>query len=150
MLASQYGHTEVVQALLSSGATVDLPNKYGGSPLAQASRWGRLGVLPALLSAGTDLELQDRNGDTALHLACYKGHKEVVASLLSTGAQPGSGSGSGLFEFDEGHQVRECWWPCASVVCHSLVIVSDYTTTHETHVPYETHVTSGTHVPCVT
>ena len=55
--ASQWGHLEVVQALLSARAKVDIQDKDGASALSLASRWGNLEVVHTLLSAGANADL---------------------------------------------------------------------------------------------
>ena len=57
-VASNGGHVEVVRALLSAGAQVDLVTPgYGASPLWVASDWGDVEVVHALLPAGARVDL---------------------------------------------------------------------------------------------
>ena len=78
--ASQNGHLEIVQILLSSGANVHAKNDEA---LKWASINGRLEVVLVLLSAGADVHVDD---DYPLQLASSNGHVEVVRVLLSAGA----------------------------------------------------------------
>lgn len=53
-LASKYGLTSVVQALIQAGADVQLPSSYGTSPLREAVREGEYYSARMLLEAGAD------------------------------------------------------------------------------------------------
>ena len=52
LAACNYGHAEVVRALLSGGAKVDLQTNYGMTPLFAACLKGYTEVVRALLSGG--------------------------------------------------------------------------------------------------
>jgi len=75
----------VVEALLgaydASGATVDVLDKQGCTPLLLASHCGFHGIVRALLAHGARQELQDKSGKTALHYAAERGHIGVVELL---------------------------------------------------------------------
>ena len=59
MNASRNGHTEVVKALLDSGAEVYHQNKYGNTMLSLASAEGHIEVVKALLDSGAKVDLQN-------------------------------------------------------------------------------------------
>lgn len=54
MLASYYGHTELVELLLARGADANQPNYKGQTPLAGAVFKGKPEIVRALLAAGAD------------------------------------------------------------------------------------------------
>ena len=57
MLASQNGHTEVVQMLLQANANVDLKNNYGYTSLMRVSANGHPEVVKMLLQANANTEI---------------------------------------------------------------------------------------------
>jgi ankyrin repeat protein len=57
-IASQIGHCDVVQCLLSSGAGINLCDEDGKSPLYIASEEGECDVVKSLLSSGADINFQ--------------------------------------------------------------------------------------------
>ncbi|XP_046408906.1 ankyrin repeat domain-containing protein 27-like [Ischnura elegans] len=69
--AASHGRVEMVKALVSAGASLDLRTRSGAAtPLHLACRRGRVGVARALLEAGADACAADAAGDTALHHCC--------------------------------------------------------------------------------
>ena len=96
--ASAQGHEHVAKALLDGkyegrGATVDLRNEYGETPLMQASDEGHESVVRLLLSRGAKQELRSNIGYTALHCAVL-GNRPVVVALLC--AAPGAAAALSL------------------------------------------------------
>ena len=84
MLASQYGHIEIVRALLAAGANVNLQDNIGKTALYYASSEGHIDIVRLLLEYGADVNPQDSGFDyTALMIASYEGHIEVVRLLLA-------------------------------------------------------------------
>ena len=55
MLASYYGHTELVELLLARGADANQPNYKGQTPLAGAVFKGKPEIVRALLAAGAEI-----------------------------------------------------------------------------------------------
>ena len=78
---------EVVRALLSAGAKVDLQDKNGVAPLHMACQKGHAEVVCALLFEGATVDLQTTDGHTPLLAACRGGHTKMVCALLSAGAR---------------------------------------------------------------
>lgn len=88
-ISSQYGHAEVVKALLDAKAFVDASrSQYNDSPLFIASQNGHQNVVRELLEAGANVSRHDAQLDTALHVASEMGHLSVVQTLLENGADP--------------------------------------------------------------
>ena len=79
------GHTDIVKALLVSGAE---PEKTPVALLEAASR-GYLAIVKELLAYGADPNKPDRKGYTALYTAARRGRTDVVNALLANGAKPG-------------------------------------------------------------
>lgn len=102
-IASQYGHDNIVNYLISKGAKIEDQDEYGSTPLHYAARSGHLDVVKILINAGADvnkkamkkfvrlygIDTQKITGtkETPLHNACSLGHLEVVKYLLSCGAR---------------------------------------------------------------
>lgn len=96
------GHSEIVEALLSTGAdpnsampTSDLSDETSedpGSDLAGMSvliwtaMFGREDIIKLLLSARTAVNKRLNNGLTALHFAALRGDTQIVKQLVSEGA----------------------------------------------------------------
>ena len=70
-LASRYGHSEVVEALLAEkGAEINArETTAGNSAMALASRYGRLEIVQMLLERGADVNSRAGNGATPLMFA---------------------------------------------------------------------------------
>lgn len=87
ILASSYGHKNVVDLLLKNGAEISCQNAYGNSSLHEATRHGFLDVTKTLIDGGADIALLNNKGSTALHLICYGDDRkeyplEIVKLLL--------------------------------------------------------------------
>ena len=100
--ASRVGNEHVAKALLGGkyegrGASVDLRDKYGRTPLMQASRSGHEVVVRLLLSRGAKQELATEGGYTALHDAVGGDRPGVIALLC---AAPGAAAA---------HATKTCW-----------------------------------------
>ena len=81
MWAAGYGHVDAIEALLASGARVDLRDNRGMTALMMASAQGHLAAVRKLLESGADKSLKDRSGKTARDHAAAGGHAEVVNVL---------------------------------------------------------------------
>ena len=88
-VAAGSGYTKVVRVLLELGASPDLPNKQGATPLSHAAFRGQLASLGLLLAHGAD-----PNAAAPLHAALGKGAalrgkslSKAVQKLLKAGAK---------------------------------------------------------------
>lgn len=85
--ATELGHAEIVEFLLSRGAKPDPQSIGQNTPLMQASYNGNARIVSALLAAGANPNVsEERYGDSPLLFAAWKGHANVVEQLLSAGA----------------------------------------------------------------
>jgi hypothetical protein len=64
--ATLFGHENVVELLLDRGATVNHPNRDGGTALHSAAFLGRAGITRRLLAAGADGMAKNERGETPL------------------------------------------------------------------------------------
>ena len=89
MVASHFGHLNIVELLVDQGAAVDTRDERGRGPLSWAAERGHGAVIQLLLNAGADVDEQDEDGhivQTPLALAAEEGHEAVVSLLLNAGA----------------------------------------------------------------
>ena len=84
--ATNSGNPETSSTLLSHGAFLSQPNKYGHAALHVAAWFGHLTSVKVLLDAGADMSQPDKDGNTALHLAASSGHLTSIEALLDAGA----------------------------------------------------------------
>lgn len=80
------GRIKSVQALIRSGANVNIRTLSGKTPLMAASFWGYSDIVQMLLNAGARTNATDAEGNTALSIARHKGHSTIVAYLKMAGA----------------------------------------------------------------
>ena len=68
------GHTNVVKELISNGASVEVHNENGHTPLMEAASAGHVEIAKQLLEAGAGINTHSNEfKESALTLACYKG-----------------------------------------------------------------------------
>ena len=84
--AAAEGHKDIVQLLLSKGASIEARDRSSWTPLHVATRNGHTGTVELLLSKGASLEAKDTDGWTPLHHAASGGHTSTVELLLEKGA----------------------------------------------------------------
>ena len=83
---SAQGHIEATKLLLDGGASVDIEDSWGSTPLHMAAKTGDMTTIRILLNAHASLDIRDRSGKTALLVAADCGHHGVVAILIEAGA----------------------------------------------------------------
>ncbi len=88
MVASYYGHLEVVKYLIDKGAEIDTTGSFEQThtALLTASQEGWLEVVKYLISKGANLHIISQHNETALILAVIKNHFEVVKYLVENGS----------------------------------------------------------------
>ncbi|KAL9957065.1 hypothetical protein ACROYT_G038655 [Oculina patagonica] len=78
---------DTVLFLISGGASADLPDKSGITPLHIAAELGNTQICSHLIKEGrANVNVVDQYGATPLHYAAYQGHWKVAEVLLSFGA----------------------------------------------------------------
>ena len=83
--AAGLGHSEVVEVLLLSGASVDARAKQGLTPLHVAIAGGHGQVAALLVQHGADLEMRNEHGLTPVELGEQLGKDEAVGHALREG-----------------------------------------------------------------
>ena len=88
--AAAHGHTAVLRLLLQHGATVDLADCNGFTPLYCACANGHADAVQLLIAGNADANLECQfsrtNCITPLYVACQRGHEACASVLLSSGA----------------------------------------------------------------
>jgi ankyrin repeat protein len=82
MLASEYGHTEIVKLLLKYGADIYFRN----NSLLIASSRGHTEIVKLLLYNGANVNYIDADGYNSLMKAVLSGDIEIIKLLLDNGA----------------------------------------------------------------
>ncbi|RLN90147.1 hypothetical protein BBJ28_00024220 [Nothophytophthora sp. Chile5] len=85
-MASEEGHTDVVELLLANKANVDTQRPNGATALYIACQYGQVGAVRALLASGAAIELATDECFTPLMAASLYGHIDVVELLLANKA----------------------------------------------------------------
>ncbi|CAG9818394.1 unnamed protein product [Phaedon cochleariae] len=84
--AAGYGRRDVVEFLLSAGASIQARDDGGLHPLHNACSFGHADVVRLLLEAGANPNTRDNWNYTPLHEAAIKGKVDVCIALLQHGA----------------------------------------------------------------
>ncbi|KAJ8981566.1 hypothetical protein NQ317_009826 [Molorchus minor] len=84
--AAGYGRRDVVEFLLSAGASIQARDDGGLHPLHNACSFGHADVVRLLLEAGANPNTRDNWNYTPLHEAAIKGKIDVCIALLQHGA----------------------------------------------------------------
>lgn len=81
-IASEYGHTDVVELLLAHQADTNLLRNDGVSPLILAAQKGRIPVVKLLVKHGADIQCTSKIANNPLLAAARNGHGECVDFLV--------------------------------------------------------------------
>lgn len=84
--AAELGDTEMIQALLSVGASVDQADSNGNTALMRAAENGENQAAKLLIDHGADVDMENDYDETALSLARDNGNKYIVGLLRKAGA----------------------------------------------------------------
>ena len=107
--AAKRGHHEVVDTLISHGASINTKNGYSQTPLHCGVESGSETVLNSLLQAGAFVDAKDFDSKTPLHIAALMGHEALAKILLCNGASLDTTNGEGqtpLFSAIHGSNVN--------------------------------------------
>ncbi|XP_068994367.1 KN motif and ankyrin repeat domain-containing protein 1a isoform X1 [Embiotoca jacksoni] len=84
MLAVSHGRMDMVRALLSHGADVNIQDDEGSTALMCASEHGHVEIVKLLLAQpGCDATLSDSDESNALSIALEAGHKDIAVLLYA-------------------------------------------------------------------
>jgi len=88
LLAIAIGKLDLVNALITGGATTGLLPKASHTPLQKAVEVGSLEIVNALIAAEVDVNavVTDTGGDTPLQIACAEGKIDIINALLAANA----------------------------------------------------------------
>ena len=84
--AAHGGHGDIIQVLLSKGASIDALEKDNWTPLHIAAQNGHADIVEVLLGRGASVEAATKLSCTPLHIAAQNGHADIVEVLLGKGA----------------------------------------------------------------
>jgi ankyrin repeat protein len=84
--AAQFGHLEVIDALLQAKADVSHATRDGLTPLMVACRYAHPEIASRFLQAGADVNASDKQGSCPLHFAAAGGDITIIKMLLDHGA----------------------------------------------------------------
>uniref|UniRef100_A0A1I8GXH6 ANK_REP_REGION domain-containing protein n=1 Tax=Macrostomum lignano TaxID=282301 RepID=A0A1I8GXH6_9PLAT len=87
-MAAQFGHSEVVKALIKSQADVNVLWKFSLAPLHIAAQENHQETVDLLIGAQANVDVQRDTGESPLHLAVHwgHGHTDITNLLLSSKA----------------------------------------------------------------
>ena len=90
LVAASYGHVQVAELLLKSGADpLAEDTNYHRTPIHAASVAGKVEVVMLMLSAGVSINLRNnQSGETPLMYALKEENIDLVEFLLVNGADP--------------------------------------------------------------
>lgn len=80
------GYKDLCIFLIDKGATVNMGNRYGSTPLHHASLWGHLDIVELLLDKGAEVNGRNNAGETPLFSACLNCEYNIIDKLVSLGA----------------------------------------------------------------
>eukprot|EP00008_Paramoeba_atlantica_P015105 CAMPEP_0201492530 /NCGR_PEP_ID=MMETSP0151_2-20130828/33541_1 /ASSEMBLY_ACC=CAM_ASM_000257 /TAXON_ID=200890 /ORGANISM="Paramoeba atlantica, Strain 621/1 / CCAP 1560/9" /LENGTH=169 /DNA_ID=CAMNT_0047879393 /DNA_START=66 /DNA_END=575 /DNA_ORIENTATION=+ len=89
-LAAMYGRKTCVEFLLEKGASFEITDSWGRTPVYRAIFSNDQPTLLLFLNKGCRLDLQATDGNTPLHDAVNYHRKEILKILLEFGADPDS------------------------------------------------------------
>ena len=113
--AAKAGDTAAVRLLLAHGASLELPNNTGITPLLAAAGIGSNEIdtrghfktsqqatqtIEALLAAGADVRARDNAGRSVLHGAAFWGWNDAIKVLVAGGAELGAKDKKGMTAID--------------------------------------------------
>ena len=84
--ASFRGYSDIVQLLLTNGASIEAVDEDIDTPLHLAAWNGHIRTVELLLSKGASTKVVNKYKSTPLHGAAWNGHTSTVELLLSKGA----------------------------------------------------------------
>lgn len=99
-----YINPEFLDQVISRGASLEVRNEDGSTPLLEFASQSNLKAVERLLDRSVNLQARTNDGRTALHLAAMNNHPAVVGSLISRGAPRGAKDQDGFTPLMRGCQ----------------------------------------------
>ncbi len=96
MMASCVDALRCAKLLLDRGATYDLSNKEGMTPLGIAVARGNARIVQLMLGYPVDLDANIGSMNTAYLVAMMSGRRDIAMHLLASGADPDCRNADGL------------------------------------------------------
>ncbi len=115
-----HGSNECVAAIVAAGADVNVPDRFGNTPLMEAASWNSVDSLRLLLSKGADANAGDLKGRTALMCIGNAGTPLATRSvtlLVQGGADVNAKSKEGLSPLAWARSIN-CT-PCVDILVRS-------------------------------
>ena len=100
IIATVFGQSEALKALIKAGADMNAGNNEGSTPLIVAAVFDRIDVSEALIEAGADVNARNSEGSTALITAALLCRTEIVDILLKNGADKNLRNNAGSTALD--------------------------------------------------
>jgi len=82
--AAEPSHIEKAELLIESGATIDVVDLNGDTPIMYAARFKNFALVRILVDEGADLNTRNRNGETVRDIAMQVGEVAVVNAFRSS------------------------------------------------------------------
>ena len=86
--AASFGFEDLLEVLISLGASIDTQAYDGQTPLYSACLSNRLDCVTALVKAGADISLPASDGSLPIHIAAETNNVKMVQVLLEHGNTP--------------------------------------------------------------
>lgn len=86
--AARYDHRQIVDTLISKGASLEVRTNNGFTPLLEVASLDNLETLQSLLDHSANPQARTNDGMTASHLAAMNNHPAVLGSLISRKVVP--------------------------------------------------------------
>ena len=83
--ASQFGHGDIVDYLISKGSHLEARTNEGFTPLYAAIIGQKSEVVKQLIDKGANIFAVRNDGETMLHISAAMGQKDIVVMLISKG-----------------------------------------------------------------
>ena len=81
------GDLEYLKKAVSKGASINVKDNFGRTPLHEACWFGHLEVIKYLIEKGAGVNVKNKHGRTPLHLVIVYDYWNIVKYLLEKGAE---------------------------------------------------------------
>lgn len=85
--AATLGSVDLLKLLIDKGASINVADSDGNTPLMAAAKNGLTDVCKALINKGADIDARDTRNNTPLIWAAAKGHTEICRLLIDEGTE---------------------------------------------------------------